>query len=154
MEDNEINLENVKSEINDHRPKVSLPHLWWGLVLAGIFAAVCLATGISSGGDTLIGAIVLCVIGCPFFASLTLEDSTSRDIMFWMGTKSISFPGLIWEFSFDGFLWLIGMKILFAVIGFIFGLVCAVIGVIVAIIVSPFTYPFNAYAYVKERRAN
>ena len=152
MENNEINPETFKSEITSYRTKASLPHLWWGLVLAGIFAAICLAIGISGGEDAIIGAVVLCVVGCPFFASLPLEDSTPRDVMFWMGQKSISFPGLIWEFSFDGFIWLIGMKLLFAVIGFLFGIICSIIGVIVAVIISPFTYGFNAYSYIKDRR--
>ena len=31
-----------------------------------------------------------------------------------MGGASINWPGLIWEFDLDGFLWMIGMKILFA----------------------------------------
>jgi hypothetical protein len=153
MENNDITVETVKAEAKAYRSKASLPHLWWGLVLAGIFAAVCIAIGISGDSDTILGAIILCIIGCPFFASLPLEDSTPRDVMFWMGTKSISFPGLIWEFSFDGFIWLIGMKILFAVIGFLFGVICAIIGVVVAAIISPFTYGFNVYSYVKERRA-
>ena len=62
MENNEINTETFKSEVNSYRTKASLPHLWWGLVLAGIFAAICLAIGISGGEDAIIGAVVLCVV--------------------------------------------------------------------------------------------
>ena len=153
MENNEINLESFNEQSHAARRNPSMARLWWGLALAVIGAIVLLAIGISGGGDALLGAIVIAVFVCPFLASLPLEDSTPRNVMFWMAHKSISFPGLIWEFSLDGFMWLIGMKILFAIVGFIFGIICSIIGFIVAVLISPFSYGFNVYSFVKESRS-
>ena len=138
-------------ELNGKSVKRSkyLPRLWWGLGIG-----VALAAGmfyLSYSAETgILPSLILSVFVLAFGASLTLEDSAVKDVMFWMATKSISFPGLIWEFSIDGFLWLIGMKLLFWLIGLIFGIICAILGVIIAIIIAPFAYPFNLYSYIKE----
>ena len=126
-----------------------LTRLWWGIVLGVVFAAGAFALSFTAGAG--IGfPLIFSLFFLTFGASLTLEDSAPRGVMLWMATRSIAFPGLIWEFSIDGFIWLIGMKLLFWLIGLIFGILSAILGVIVAIIISPISYPFNLYSYIKE----
>lgn len=39
------------------------------------------------------------------------------DVFIWCAQLSIRFPGLIFTWDLDGIMWLIGMKILFAILG-------------------------------------
>lgn len=126
-----------------------LPRLWWGLGLGAVLAGAFLATVFSTSGFSLPN-VIIAIFLLAFGASIVLEESACREVMAWMCSKSISFPGLIWEFSIDGFLWLIGMKLLFWLIGVIFGIIVAIIGVILGILVAPFTYPFNIVSYIKD----
>ncbi len=61
----------------------------------------------------------------------------------------VKFPGLIFTFDLDGCLWLIGMKILFGIIGFLLGVGAFVLGTVVGSAVSIFVYP---YALITNRR--
>ena len=127
-----------------HRP---LPRLWWGL---GIGLVLAVAVFILNYQSNVLYAIVFALFAYTFGASLTLEDSAVRIVMAWMATRSVAFPGLIWEFSLDGFLWLIGMKILFAILGFLAGVLFAVLGVVIAALISPISYPINLISYIRE----
>ena len=129
------------------RSASDLPRVWWGLAIGLVLAVVAffLTYEINLGG-----AIVFSIFVYTFGASLALEDSAVRAVLFWMATRSVTFPGLIWEFSIDGFLWLIGMKILFAILGFLFGVLCALLGVVVALIISPISYVINLVHYIQE----
>lgn len=127
--------------------KRSYTRLWWSL---GVGIAVAIAVAIIFSSIGIGSAILLAAFSFCFATSLFYEESATRNVIFYMGEKSIRFPGLIWEFSFDGFLWLIGMKILFAVVGFLFGLLCSIIGVLVAFLISPFALPFAIYGYVHD----
>ncbi len=141
--------ESVSAPITQTRVRRYLPRLWWGLGIGGVIAVAFLVTAIASSGFS-ITPLVIALFLFTFGASVVLEDSACRDVMLWMCTKSISFPGLIWEFSIDGFIWLIGMKLLFWLIGVIFGIIVAIVGLILSILVAPFTYPFNLISYIRD----
>ncbi len=64
-------------------------------------------------GPILIAYIALADVYCIF------TDTYISEIFITIATKSIHFPGLIFTWSLDGFAWLIGMKILFAILGFL-----------------------------------
>ena len=125
----------------------SLPRVWWGLAIGLILAvaAFFLTYEINIGG-----AIGFAIFAYTFGASLALEDSAVRVVLVWMATRSVTFPGLIWEFSLDGFLWLIGMKILFAILGFLIGVFFALLGVVIALIISPISYVINLVSYIRD----
>lgn len=127
----------------------SLARVWWGIAIGAVLAGLFIALAIS-GGNFGVPAVIVALFMFAFGASLTLEFSATREVMSWMCSKSISFPGLIWEFSFDGFLWLIGMKLLFWVVGVVFGIIVAIIGFLLGVLVAPFAYPFNLISYLKE----
>ncbi len=128
--------------------KRSYTRLWWSLAIGLVVAIIVPFIFVSSVGIGV--ALVFAAFSFCFVSSLFFEDSATRNVIFYMGEKSIRFPGLIWEFSFDGFLWLIGMKVLFAVVGFLFGVLCSIIGVIVAFVISPFALPFAIHSYVSD----
>ena len=46
-----------------------------------------------------------------------ISDSYLGDVFIWCAQLSICFPGLIFTWDLDGIMWLIGTKILFAILG-------------------------------------
>ncbi|MBO5312635.1 MAG: hypothetical protein J6B29_01585 [Clostridia bacterium] len=77
------------------------------------------------------------------FASSLFIDGLVREMMGWFIGRTVAFPGLIFEFDFDGILWYFGMRILFAVLGFLAGVLFAIIGVALGIVASAVIYPFT-----------
>ena len=144
----------VSSEttVSSPSPSVSrayrpLPRLWWGIVIGLAIAAVVFFSYFKTD---FVAAIIASLFAFTFGASLTLEYSAVRVVLLWMATRSIAFPSLIWEFSLDGFLWLIAMKLLFAVIGFVAGVLFALLGVIISALISPISYPINLISYLRD----
>lgn len=78
-----------------------------------------------------------------FFACLFLHNNFVADL--WIGIAvrgCVRFPALIFTFDLDGIAWLIGMKILFAVIGFLLGLLAEIAATVICAAISLFVYPF------------
>ena len=122
----------------------------WSLILGFIALAstlgVCIynynivGIGWCIGLPILFGYMVLSTIYCLF------SDTYISQVFMEIASKVVHFPGLIFEFSADGIAWLIGMKILFAVIGFLAGLAFILLATFVAIILSFFSYlPLLSY---------
>ncbi len=84
----------------------------------------------------IIGYIVLADIYCIF--SATWISELFLDVASW----SIKMPGLIFTFNLDGILWLIGMKILFAIIGFLIGVGAFLLALALSSFMSIFCFPF------------
>jgi len=76
------------------------------------------------------------------FVTMLNYECAVTNVISYMCSASIRFPGLIYTFDVDGILWMIGMRILFAAIGFIFGLICTCIGIILGMIIAPFVFPY------------
>lgn len=116
------------------------------MIVAGIVATILLVFSTLSIIETkdttlipvaLIGSyVVFSYIACLFY------DCIVSDMFFEWATKSFQFPGLIFTFDLDGFIWLIGMKILFWALGILLSLVCIFIGIALGMIVAPFLFPF------------
>ena len=86
---------------------------------------------------TIIGSyVVFAFVSCLFF------DCIVQEILFNWTTKSFQFPGLIFSFDLDGFIWLIAMKILFWILGAILGLLAALIGIAIGMVFAIFVFPY------------
>ena len=133
--------------------KAPLTLLWYSLITGGIvFTATMIFTLTAIEEATVLTAIITSLFAFCFAACLFFEESWVREVIISLATKSIDFPGLIWEFSFDGFIWLIGMKLLFWVVGVLGGILFALLGVVLGFIISPVALPFAIYDYVTEGR--
>ena len=84
------------------------------------------------------------------FISLLFFEGPVRDVIIGCAGTSIHWPGLIFEWSLDGFIWLIGMKLLFAALGFLAFLFMLFLGLALGFIIAPFVYPFFLASYIKE----
>lgn len=125
-----------QASVRDRRTK--------SLVVAGIIAGIVLAVMIGVLTSEFSVAMLAVAIALPLFTftfvSTMFFDCLTLDIMEKIGPAAIRWPGLIFTFDLDGFLWLIGMKLLFAVIGFVVGVVGSILAFVAAVLVSPFVF--------------
>lgn len=123
---------------NDKKPLI------WSIVL-GIIALIvtliaCIVKyetvgiGWTIGAPLLIGYAVTATIYCIFTASYV------SDIFMAVASWSIRFPGLIFTWDLDGFMWLIAMKILFFVLGILIGIGTFLLAVGISAFFSVFTF--------------
>ncbi len=118
-----------------------------GLIWAGIIIGVIIILGIvglvkdpTNVGYTLGGMAIILVFGYTFVAQL-FWDGVVADITFF-GGKIVGMPGVIFSLDLDGVIFLVVVKILFAIIKFIIWLATFLAAAVVAMIISPFTFFF------------
>lgn len=112
--------------------------------LAGIVFLIISISSLTKGNfsNFLVGLLVSYAI-FSFVSTLILNNTFINEMFFDIcGWGIVKFPGLIWEFSIDGFMWLIAMKLLFAVIGFILGVLFCILAAILCGLLSIIVYPF------------
>ncbi len=117
--------------------------VWPSILLAiilGVFIALAVVNnqaGYAIGG--VVGGIgVYCWLACMilynnFIFNMTLE------IFSWGFVK---FPGVIFSLSFDGILWLIWVKVLFWILGFMLAFAAGAFAILIGAVCGVFTYPF------------
>ncbi len=143
------NVQN-KKKYEYHAPRNDETIIKWSLILGFIALAITLGVsiykydvvglGLTIGLPILFGYMVLSTIYCLF------SDSYISEVFMNLASKVVHFPGLIFTFDLDGIAWLIGMKILFAVIGFLAGLAFILFATFIAIALSFVSYfPLLAY---------
>ena len=92
------------------------------------------------------GLAVLYSVLISYFAFAMIycivSGSYIGEVFVWCAGASIRFPGLIFSWSIEGFIWVIVMKILFAIIGFIFGLLALIFGILLSAALGGISFPF------------
>ena len=115
--------------------------LVWSAIITGILTVIALISVITtqeSVGSGILGTVVFALFIFPFIAQLFWDGFISEVCQF--GGKVIGTPGIIFTFDLDGFIFLIGMKILFAVLRFFVFVLTFLLAVAFAILCSPFTF--------------
>lgn len=114
--------------------------LIWASIIVGVLFIASVITSFQS--ENVWEDLGYSVLGAVFFYTFIAQ-------LFWggavidcilLGGKIVGTPGIIFEFSLDGFIFLIVMKLLFAVIKFIIWLASLLFFVILAWLFSPFTF--------------
>ena len=121
----------------------------WGIA-AGVIAlgaALGIMFGVTQIRQALNpGIIVLLSVIASYalFADLycIISGSYIGDVFFTVAGWTIKFPGLIFSWDLGGFVWLIGMKILFAVIGFLLTVSLFVLAVSLSAFLAAVSFPF------------
>ena len=140
--------ENRKKQIEEQR-RIDEAHkirnrglIWSGIIIGTIL--ICCMIGLVNNSKyivyILIGMAVALVFGYPFVAQLFWEGVISDIALF--GGKIVGMPGVIFDLSLDGVMFLIAVKVLFAVIRFLIWLATFIAAASVAMVISPFTFPF------------
>lgn len=117
----------------------------WGTVIAVCVLIGCIIYATTNFlASYEIATVVILPIGSFAFSSCLFLDNNYIEDMFYAISSwgVVKFPGLIWEFSWDGFKWLIAMKLLFWFVGFVLGLLASLLALAVCLLLSPITYPF------------
>ena len=90
--------------------------------------AVAISIGVSYG----IFSMLYCIISGSYIG----------EVFVWCATLSIRFPGLIFSWSIEGFAWLIAMKILFAILGFLIGVLALLFAIVLSSALGAVSFPF------------
>ena len=113
-----------------------------GVVAFGIALAIflCNMDVVNPG----LGVLYSVLIGYGIFAALycIISGSYIGDVFTWAASLSIKFPGLIFSWSIEGFAWLIVMKILFAVLGFLIGVFALLLAIALSMVLGGISFPF------------
>ncbi len=116
----------------------------------GIAFAVIVGVGLGVFTPIHFWAILLafctfCLTGCVF-----IDESFVGDM--WQNMISWSFhaPGVIFDLSLDGVLWLIAVKILFWIIGVLFAIAAFLVGTAIGFLFAPFAVIYDYVQNGKE----
>ena len=120
--------------------------------LAGLIAlAIVLSkwSAFSTPSEKFVG--VFFAISMFTFVSCAILNNNFVGYMFLrICSWSIRAPGLIFTFDLDGFIWLIGMKLLFAILGVVIGIAMFFLALSLSSILSVFVYPYAIITNFKK----
>lgn len=91
-----------------------------------------------------LGVLYSILISYGLFAMIycILAGSFIGEVFVWCAGITIKFPGLIFSWDLDGIAWLIGMKILFAILGFMVGVAALAFGIALSASLGAICFPF------------
>lgn len=120
---------------------------WGWSIPAGIVALVIVIVSLLSNPDTFttgqaIGYAILSGYGMFAMIYCILSGSYIGEVFLWAAQLSIKFPGIIFSFDLDGLKFLILMKILFAVLGFLIGVGAFLLAIVLSSALSMVSFPF------------
>lgn len=145
-------MEQEKKERIAHAARQRKRSFKWGGLIAAIVTAI--AVYFAAQYSDACG-IILSVIGgiatFTFVSCLFLKNNFIEDVFLGIASWGVvKFPGLIFSFDLDGIAWLIGMKILFAILGFLIGFAVICLAMVVCLVLSLFVYPFALNKSIKK----
>ena len=118
----------------------------WGIAAGVTALGIALAVFLTHTDvvHPALGVLYSVLIAYGIFAMIycILSGSYIGDVFVWCASLSIKFPGLIFSWDLEGFAWLIAMKILFAVLGFIIGVLALLLAIVMSAALGGFSFPF------------
>ena len=141
--DKQIAEERAKQLARENRIKNSIKwsYVWATLATIAILIATLVFGAKYLGVGGSIGVSIAVLVFMFTFVTQLFWDGVVADMFFFSG-KVIGTPGIIFTFDWDGFTFLVGMKILFAVLRLFVYLFTWGCGCALAIAISPFTFFF------------
>ena len=114
----------------------------WGSVTSVVLFIIGIATG------NILPFIILALTGFTLVSCLILGNNFIGDMILQIFSWGfVRFPGLIFTLDLDGIIWLITVKLLFWVLGFLlatlFGLLAIILGLALSVVVYPFALVKN-----------
>lgn len=147
---NEIRLQKEKEE-NERKKQEQEKKLKKRRIHSFIWPGLCFALFLIfsilsfSGGFQILGiSFLIAAFLSYFFLSVMILNNTFITEM-WAEIASWGFvklPGIIFEFSPDGFAFLIAMKVIFWILGIVLAILSISLATVVAMVLSIFVYPF------------
>ena len=115
----------------------------WPSIALALFVVLGIIDITKENTSTGIFLIVIGVLAYTTIATMILNNTFLTDL--WEEIASwgfVRFPGIIFDFSLEGLGFLIVVKLLFVVIGFVIGLLAVILATAIAAVLSIFVYPF------------
>ena len=114
-----------------------------GVVTLTFFLLVFLIGG-KNQIHPVLGVLYAFLLGYAGFATVycILSGSYIADVFLAIASWSIKFPGVIFSFDIEGFLFLIAIKILFAILGAIISVITLLLAVVVSAAFAAVSFPF------------
>lgn len=110
---------------------------------AGVLLLISIALISKFGWKSLLAGVPTAAAGFTFLSCLILNNNFIGDVVLEIWSWGfVKMPGIIFTLDLDGCLFFIGCKILFAILGFLIGLVAAVAAIAIGMVLSIFVYPF------------
>ena len=124
--------------------------VWGGLaalilIIVGIVTSVNTNDYINLAFWGVVGILAFTLISCLILDNNFVGDMV-LEIFSWGFVKM---PGLIFTLDLDGIIWLLTVKLLFWILGFILAIICGILAIALGLVVSVFVYPFAIYKNVK-----
>ena len=147
-------LEEAKKERAEaaHRAKIARASsskkkcFGWGIAAGVAALGIALAVFLThtDAVHPALGVLFSILIAYGMFAMIycILSGSYIGDVFVWCAGLSIKFPGLIFTWDLEGFAWLIAMKILFAIIGFLIGVFALLFAIVLSAALGGISFPF------------
>lgn len=121
--------------------------------LAAVIFFICILNAsdlFDTNKQMITSAIFVPISMFTFVSCCILNNNFVGHMVLKIATWSIKMPGLIFAFDLDGCLWFIGMKILFAILGIVFGILMFMLALTIGAIVSIFVYPYAIIMNIKH----
>ena len=119
------------------------------LLILGIGIPTILKNGYGTNGVIII--VLIAVLSFTFASCVFFNNNCVKYTFFAIASWGVvKFPGLIFSFDLGGITWLIGMKILFWLLGLILGIADAILGFVICLPLSLFVYPFALHKSITK----
>ena len=117
----------------------------WSGVITG--AILILALVVTSSLNLHIGIILGSAFGAllffPFLSCLYLKNNFVEDMFLAVASFGfVRFPGLIFSLDLEGIIWLLTVKLLFWILGFVIAIAAFLLAVVLGLVMGVFVYPY------------
>ena len=149
-------IASVESELKGFASKKKKSIIWGSIfaafVLAAFLAGIILSGTKDAGKIALwTGVAIVATYGAyALVGELYFGGGIVLDILEFFIASPIKLPGIIFGLDMDGLIFFVVLKVLFAILGFLFGLAMFVAGVLVGMIVSTIAFPISMSKANKE----
>ena len=125
--------------------------IWSGLVaIALIVVGIVLSVNTGDYKNLafygVLGILVFGLISCLILKNNFVGDMMA-EVFSW---GFVRLPGLIFTLDLDGIIWLLTVKLLFWILGFILAALCGILALVLGLVVSIFVYPYALVKNIKE----
>lgn len=149
-------IASVESELKGFESKKKKSIIWGSIfaafVLAAFLAGIILSGTKDAGKIALWTGVAVAVMygAYALVGELYFGGGIVLDILEFFIASPIKLPGIIFGLDMDGLIFFVVVKVLFAILGFLFGLAMFVAGVLVGMIVSTIAFPISMSKANKE----
>lgn len=126
---------------------------WGGGLVAALFVALAIGEFVNGSASTGGGFLVFAVLGFTFVSCLLLGNNFIGDAVETVFSWGfVTMPGLIFTLDLDGIIWLLTMKLLFWVLGFLLAIFFGLLAIFIGAVLSVFVYPYAIVENIKNSK--